>query len=152
MTGYADLVKIGNPDFIEIKGVTYCGTTSKGANLTMDNVPWHTEVLSFASQLAGLLESNYSIATEHEHSCCVLLANNKFRVDNVWHTWIDYDKFHQLIKRYYSSGGVEVFSSSDYMCPTPDWAVFGAEKRGFDPNETRFRRNKIAVANDKTIA
>ena len=29
---YANLVSIGNPDFIEIKGVTYCGT-SKGKNL-----------------------------------------------------------------------------------------------------------------------
>ena len=26
--GYADLVRIGNPDFIEVKGVTYCGTSN----------------------------------------------------------------------------------------------------------------------------
>ena len=26
--GYAKLVDIGNPDFIEIKGVTYCGTSN----------------------------------------------------------------------------------------------------------------------------
>ena len=29
MENYAHLVSLGNPDFIEIKGVTYCGT-SKG--------------------------------------------------------------------------------------------------------------------------
>ena len=33
---YANLVSIGNPDFIEIKGVTYCGT-SKGNNLKRGN-------------------------------------------------------------------------------------------------------------------
>ena len=26
--GYAKLVGLGNPDFIEIKGVTYCGTSN----------------------------------------------------------------------------------------------------------------------------
>ena len=31
MDKYAALVKLGNPDFIEIKGVTFCGD-SKGIN------------------------------------------------------------------------------------------------------------------------
>jgi wyosine [tRNA(Phe)-imidazoG37] synthetase (radical SAM superfamily) len=31
---YASLVEIGQPDFIEIKGVTYCGT-SDASSLTM---------------------------------------------------------------------------------------------------------------------
>lgn len=30
---YAELVKLGEPDFIEVKGVTYCGT-SNNAELT----------------------------------------------------------------------------------------------------------------------
>lgn len=37
---YAQLVEEGEPDFIEIKAVTYCGK-SDGSSLTMENVPWH---------------------------------------------------------------------------------------------------------------
>merc|ERR1719471_1114161 len=40
MENYARLVDIGKPDFIEVKGVTYCGT-SKASTLTMENVPWN---------------------------------------------------------------------------------------------------------------
>ena len=35
---YADLIRRGQPDFIEIKSVTFCGV-SDGSNLTMKNVP-----------------------------------------------------------------------------------------------------------------
>lgn len=57
------------------QGVTYCGT-SKASNLTMENVPWHEEVLSFVKKLGDLLP-DYDIASEHEHSNCVLLAHRK---------------------------------------------------------------------------
>ena len=40
---YARLVSIGEPDFIEVKAVTYCGK-SDGSTLTMANVPGHAEV------------------------------------------------------------------------------------------------------------
>lgn len=62
LESYADLVQLGNPDFIEVKvsgmkqqsllqwscalwvqGVTYCGD-SKASNITMANIPWHEEV------------------------------------------------------------------------------------------------------------
>lgn len=138
LQSYADLVSLGNPDFIEIKGVTYCGT-SKASNLTMENVPWHDEVISFGEKLCSRL-SNYKIAAEHEHSNCLLLANTKFLVDGQWHTWIDYDKFHKLIGEYESSNGESTFTSLDYMEKTPDWAVFGSKERGFDPAEVRWRR------------
>lgn len=36
----------------------------------------------------------------------------------VFHTWIDYPKFHELV----ASG--EHFTAADYMAPTPDWAIF----------------------------
>jgi hypothetical protein len=38
----------------------------------------------------------------------------------VWHTWIDYPKFHALMKRYNETGGEAVFTAMDYMAPTPD--------------------------------
>ena len=58
-----------------LKGVTYCGD-SKASNLTMRNVPWHEEVVSFVQQLADLLPE-YEIASEHDHSNCILIAHKK---------------------------------------------------------------------------
>jgi tRNA wybutosine-synthesizing protein 1 len=40
---YASMVSLGDPDFIEIKGVTYCGSTDT-SSLTMKNVPFFDEV------------------------------------------------------------------------------------------------------------
>ncbi|XP_069694993.1 S-adenosyl-L-methionine-dependent tRNA 4-demethylwyosine synthase TYW1-like [Periplaneta americana] len=141
MADYAKLVDIGNPDFIEVKGVTYCGT-SKASTLSMENVPWHEEVMSFVKKLADLLP-NYEIASEHEHSNCVLIAHKKFQVDGEWWTWIDYDKFQELVKQYYETGGKSTFTAEDYMCKTPRWAVYGSTERGFDPVEKRWHRKSL---------
>lgn len=161
--GYARLVVMGTPDLIEIKGVTYCGTaTMSAANLTMANVPWHEEVVAFGKALvdkvnqlhrqqlltkiggdaASQLGELYDLACEHEHSNCILLANRRFHIDGVWHTWIDYNKFNQLVTDFYDSDGAKTFGSLDYVAPTPTWAVYGASERGFNPNDTRFRRKK----------
>ncbi|XP_013421711.1 S-adenosyl-L-methionine-dependent tRNA 4-demethylwyosine synthase [Lingula anatina] len=137
---YASLVSIGKPDFIEIKGVTYCGE-SKASRLTMDNVPWHEEVIKFVQDVVDRLP-DYAIASEHEHSNCVLVAHKKFQVNGDWWTWIDYDRFHELVQMYKASEGQKTFSAADYMAQTPHWAVFGADERGFDPGETRFMRKK----------
>lgn len=67
---YAELIKRGAPSFIEVKGVTYCGT-SKASPLTMKNVPFHEEVLKFGEELCNstpYLRDNYELACEHEHS------------------------------------------------------------------------------------
>lgn len=138
LDSYAELVSLGKPDFIEIKGVTYCGD-SKTSSLTMQNVPWHEEVVYFVKQLTDRLEG-YEIASEHEHSNCILIANTKFKVDGEWWTWIDYPKFHELMKGYRENQ--KIFSAEDYMAKTPSWAVFGSKEQGFDPIETRFYRKK----------
>ena len=71
----------------------------------MENIPWHHEVVTFGQKLCTYLES-YGLAAEHEHSNCILLAKkDKFFKNNKWHTWIDYDKFHQLIRNYHNSDG-----------------------------------------------
>lgn len=71
----------------------------------MENVPWHHEVVTFGQKLCAMVES-YGMASEHEHSNCILLAKrDKFFVDGRWNTWIDYDKFHSLVQRYYDSEG-----------------------------------------------
>ena len=75
--------------------MTFCGYS--GANpLTMSNVPYQHEVVSFVERLLALLTEDYEIACEHAHSCSVLVAHKKFKVDGVWNTWIDYDRFHEV--------------------------------------------------------
>ncbi|XP_039770464.1 S-adenosyl-L-methionine-dependent tRNA 4-demethylwyosine synthase TYW1 [Ornithorhynchus anatinus] len=142
LRAYADLVSLGEPDFIEVKGVTYCGESS-ASSLTMANVPWHEEVLHFVRELASLLP-NYDIASEHEHSNCLLLAHTKYKIGGEWWTWIDYDRFQQLVRKHELSGGTETFTAADYVAKTPPWAVFGAKERGFDPRDIRFQRKNKA--------
>ncbi|KAL2173820.1 uncharacterized protein P884DRAFT_251026 [Thermothelomyces heterothallicus CBS 202.75] len=135
--GYADLVEKGLPCFVEVKGVTYCGTsTSSSAGLTMANVPFYQEVCDFVVALEKALRKRglqYGIAAEHAHSCCILLASERFRVDGKWHTLIDYDKFFQLLEEKGPDGD---FGPEDYMGPpTPEWATWG--NGGFDPRDRR---------------
>ncbi|KAF1332026.1 tRNA wybutosine-synthesizing protein, partial [Globisporangium splendens] len=139
LDNYAELINIGQPDFIEVKAVTYCGK-SDGSDLTMRNVPWHDEVRDFCAALCERVSGDYGLAAEHAHSTCVLLAKKKFCIDGNWHTWIDYERFHELIAKFYEDG--TTFTAEDYMAPTPSWAVYDATERGFDPIETRFRRTK----------
>lgn len=138
LQAYAELVSLGHPDFIEVKGVTYCGESS-ASSLTMANVPWHEEVVRFVRELVDLIP-DYEIACEHEHSNCLLIAHKKFKIEREWWTWIDYNRFQELIQEYEDSGGSKTFSAEDYMAKTPHWALFGANERGFDPKDTRFQR------------
>ncbi|MCL7024540.1 hypothetical protein MKW94_015792 [Papaver nudicaule] len=133
---YYNLFAIGKPDFVEIKGVTYCGSSAT-SKLTMENVPWHADVKAFSEALALKSGGLYEVACEHVHSCCVLLARtDKFKVNGQWFTWIDYEKFHDLV----ASG--KPFTSKDYMALTPSWAVYGAQEGGFDPDQARFKKER----------
>lgn len=102
----------------------------------MKNVPFNHEVTTFVNSLLSHLSDDYAISCIHSHSVSLLISHKKFFINEKWHTWIDYEKFHDLI----SSG--EKFDSLDYIAPTPDWAVFGNECEGFDPEETRVYRKK----------
>jgi tRNA wybutosine-synthesizing protein 1 len=135
--GYADLVERALPCFIEVKGVTYCGTsTSSSAGLTMQNVPFYSEIQAFVIALNAALEKRglaYGLAAEHAHSCCVLLASERFRIDGKWHTLIGYEKFFNCLE----SG--KPFKPEDYVGePTPEWALWG--NGGFDPRDERVDR------------
>lgn len=145
--GYADLVERGLPCFVEVKGVTYCGTsTSAGAGLTMANVPFYAEVTEFVTALDRRLRErglDYGLAAEHAHSCCVLLASGRFRVAGKWHTRIDYQRFFELLEERGPDGD---WTPEDYMGPeTPEWATWG--NGGFDPRDERVDRKgrKIEV-------
>ena len=146
--GYAALVEQALPCFVEVKGVTYCGTSSAaGAGLTMQNVPFYEEVCAFVVALNDALLRrglDYGIAAEHAHSCCVLIASKRFFVRGRWHTLIDYDKFFDCLDK-----GAP-FGPEDYMgAETPEWALWG--NGGFDPRDTRVWRkgkNKGMVAEE----
>lgn len=163
--GYAKLILLGNPDFIEVKGVTFCGSSE----LTMKNVPWHEEVVKFGKALLEKVNqlslqqklnleggdslnnetlARYGLACEHEHSNCILLAHEKFFINKQWHTWIDYDKFNQLVSKFYETGGQAVFGSLDYVLPTPGWAVYGSQEQGFNPDDLRFRKNSKLICKE----
>ncbi|KAG5511440.1 hypothetical protein JKF63_07403 [Porcisia hertigi] len=167
---YADLVEMGKPDFIEVKGVTYCGTSPSSTLNMKDNVPRHDEVIGFCKAICAEMarrqphyrtpqmnkvaegcggsdddeaivipveERNrpYHVACEHEHSCCVLIALDKFFFDDRWHTWIDYERFYELVE----SGRTD-FTSLDYAATTPTWATYNSKEKGFDPEQTRVVR------------
>lgn len=138
--GYAALVERGLPCFVEVKGVTYCGTSSSaGAGLSMANVPFYAEVTEFVEALNRRLAArglDYGIAAEHAHSCCVLLASGRFRVDGKWHSRIDYQRFFELLEERGPDGD---WRPEDYMGPeTPEWATWG--RGGFDPRDDRVDR------------
>ncbi|KAF3767762.1 hypothetical protein M406DRAFT_106726 [Cryphonectria parasitica EP155] len=140
VAGYADLVEKALPCFVEVKGVTYCGTsTSSNAGLSMANVPFYEEVCEFVTALDRELERRglqYGIAAEHAHSCCILLGSERFRVNGKWRTLIDYDRFFELLEERGPDGD---FSPEDYMGEeTPEWATWG--NGGFDPRDQRVDR------------
>jgi len=146
---YAHLVALGLPTLIELKGVTFCGTAS-ASNLTMKDVPFHEEVRNFAKSLVKYLEADYEIACEHVHSCSVLLAHKQLKIGGKWHTWIDYDKFNKAVMEYYASG--KPFTTLDYAAETPEWALFGADAGGFNPEEQRFYRKEKERLEGKTAS
>lgn len=158
--GYADLVERALPGFVEVKGVTYCGTSAAGsAGLTMQNVPFYEEVASFVTALAEELESrglHYGIAAEHAHSCCVLLADStRFKRDGKWATRIDFERFYELYEgkaegtRRDEEGKVVGWRPEDYVGPdTPEWALWG--NGGFDPRDERVWRKGKGPKNEES--
>lgn len=139
LSEYASLISIGLPTFIEIKGVTFCGENN-ASNISLKDVPLHEEVKNFGEKLCSLLDGQYELAAEHAHSCCILISHIKMKKDGVYHTWIDYNKYHDLVMNYYKTG--EEFSAEDYGAPTPEWARWGAEEGGFNPAEEQVKRKR----------
>ncbi|KAK3050790.1 hypothetical protein LTS18_012521, partial [Coniosporium uncinatum] len=100
------------------------------------NVPFYEEVSAFVVALNDELQRRglgYGIVAEHAHSCCVLIASERFKKDGKWHTLIGYEKFFKCLE-----SGKE-FMPEDYMGePTPEWALWG--RGGFDPRDERVDR------------
>jgi tRNA wybutosine-synthesizing protein 1 len=101
-----------------------------------------TQVVAFAKEVTALVADDYEIASEHAHSCAVMIGNKtKFKRGDDWYTWIDFPKFLTLFAESQKTG--TSFSSLDYMARTPDWAIFGKGipgDGGFNPAETHYRK------------
>ncbi|MFW9962987.1 MAG: 4-demethylwyosine synthase TYW1 [Candidatus Sifarchaeia archaeon] len=70
---YSKLIEIGEPDFIEVKGYMFLGS-SRG-RLDQTNVPTHREIYAFSEKLATL--TGYYFSGEQVESRVVLLSRSK---------------------------------------------------------------------------
>lgn len=130
---WARLLAGASPDFIELKGATLAGIFEQ-SGLNKMNMPTHQEVREFAEAVVALLPG-YGLACEHEHSVSVLVASNDFLIDGRWNTWIDFEEFADIWERQH-------VTASDYLAPTPEWALYGSAGQGFAPTETRKMRGR----------
>ncbi len=73
MRGYSKLIDIGEPDFIEVKGYMFLGS-SRG-RLDQSNAPSHREIRAFSENLAAL--TGYHVLDEQIESRVVLLSRSK---------------------------------------------------------------------------
>jgi tRNA wybutosine-synthesizing protein 1 len=92
---WAELIEKGKPDFVEIKGYMFVGASRQ--RLEKKNMPFHEDVVKFSKKINEFLE-DYDIVAEHIPSRVVLLAKKKFFKNGKWFTWIDFDKFFELVK------------------------------------------------------
>tara|TARA_Y100000310_G_scaffold206661_1_gene207089 strand:+ start:3138 stop:4235 length:1098 start_codon:yes stop_codon:yes gene_type:complete len=107
---YAELINKGKPDFIEVKAYMFVGASTK--RLKWENMPEHKDVVSYSKKLNTLLE-DYEIVSEHIPSRVIMLARKEFKINNKWHTWIDFPKYHNLVN------SKKPFSALEYSKETP---------------------------------
>jgi tRNA wybutosine-synthesizing protein 1 len=96
--GYADLIRRGDPDFVEVKGYMFVGASRQ--RLSLANMPFHEDVVAFAKGELLPLLPGYGLACEHRPSRVVLLAKEKYFDGGKWETWIDFGRFFELYGQY----------------------------------------------------
>jgi tRNA wybutosine-synthesizing protein 1 len=131
--GYARLIKIGKPDFIEVKAYMHVGPSRE--KLEMEAMPWHEEIVNFTEELIKYL-SDYEIVTEHVPSRVVLCAKKEYKREGRWYTWIDFDKWHELI----NSG--KDFDKYDFLKETPQTGMSGRQIREEVEEKERQQKKK----------
>ncbi len=72
--GFAKLITIAQPHFIEVKAYMHVGASR--LKLAMDAMPRHSEIVEFSKKIAE--HANYKIIDEHEPSRVVLLMKEDF--------------------------------------------------------------------------
>lgn len=141
ITEYKDVFDRGQPHFVELKRLTPAFSGNTHTILRIRNVPTWERMKAFANRLCETIMDgqSYRIASVHEHSGCILLAQRRFWVDGRVHTWIDFDKFHTALA---DPAGAQSLAPEDYLLPTPDWALPDSPAEGFDPHQQRHITNR----------
>jgi tRNA wybutosine-synthesizing protein 1 len=70
--GYARVIGLAEPDYVELKAYMHLGFSRK--RLSQDNMPSHDEVLDFSRKVAEAM--NYQIADDSRGSRVVLLSKD----------------------------------------------------------------------------
>ena len=74
--GYAELIKRGSPNYVEVKGFSFVGGSRDPARgLQLDSMPRHDKIKEFAARLAQL--TGYTATAEHKPSRVVLLCRDQ---------------------------------------------------------------------------
>ncbi len=88
---YAQIIRKGDFDFVEIKGYMHVGESQK--RLSREHMPTHEYVKEFGSKVLESLANDYEFAGEHVPSDVILLSKKKYHKK----TWIDFEKFFELV-------------------------------------------------------
>ncbi|MEM3113026.1 MAG: 4-demethylwyosine synthase TYW1 [Candidatus Pacearchaeota archaeon] len=91
LQGYANLIKRGDPDFLELKSYVWVGASQN--YYKVQNMPRMEEVRDFANNLLELLPE-YEIMREHLPSRVILLIKKSLKRK----CWIDFPKFFQMLE------------------------------------------------------
>jgi len=73
LEGYATLIRMAKPDFVEIKAFMSMGFARQ--RLGYERMPWHHEIREFSEKLAKI--AGLKILDEKKESCVVLLGKSK---------------------------------------------------------------------------
>ena len=142
---YAEMIQKGNPDFIEVKSYMHVGPSRE--RLDKENMPLHEEIVTYCKELAKYLP-DHEIVSEHIPSRVIMFAKKKYKINGVWHTWIDFEKWHELV----NSG--KDFGSMDYVKKTPQVGLSGKGTIDQMPADVRERYLKehpeIVYVDEKT--
>ena len=83
---YAELIRLGNPEFIEIKGYVNVGASRK--YLGMKDMPWHKDIKEFSKNLQKAMPE-YELVDDHKPSKVVCMMKKSLKGKR----FIDFKKF-----------------------------------------------------------
>jgi|TARA_Y100000310_G_C19996206_1_gene496354 wyosine [tRNA(Phe)-imidazoG37] synthetase (radical SAM superfamily) len=104
LEGYANLIKRGNPDVIELKSYVWVGSSQK--IYKVENMPFIEDMENFTNQFLELLPE-YEFIKTHLPSRAILLAKKSLNKK----VWINFPKFFELIENN------QEFNTEDYSSP-----------------------------------
>jgi tRNA wybutosine-synthesizing protein 1 len=108
LAGYKNLINIGKPDFIEVKGYMHVGASREF--LERENMPLHEEVDDFTKKLINVLD-DYEVVSDHKPSRVLCLIRKELNGNQ----YINFNRFFEIV----NNGGVAGTAdySSQKMCP-----------------------------------